>query len=74
VTILSQQIGESSLRRLYSYWSDRRGARLAPSRHDIDPMDFRYLRGNIMIVDVLRDPLRFRVRLHGTEMVRRVPV
>jgi hypothetical protein len=34
-------------------------------------MDFRYLWGNIMMVDVLRDPMRFRVRLHGTEMASR---
>lgn len=71
MTLISQQIGESSLRRLYSYWSDKRGSRSAPSRHDIDPVDFRYLWGNIMMLDVLRDPLRFRVRLHGTEMAKR---
>jgi len=40
-----------------------------PRRRDFDPLAMPHLLGYLMIVDVLRDPLRFRVRLHGTEHV-----
>jgi hypothetical protein len=64
-------ITEPRLQRLYSYWLERKGSRCLPARRDIDPIDFAYLLGHIMLVEVLRDPLRFRVRVHGTEMARR---
>jgi hypothetical protein len=64
-------IEEPNLRRLYDYWLSRKGAHRFPARHDVDPLDFTYVLGSVMLLDVLRDPLRFRVRLHGTEMVSR---
>ncbi len=67
---LADTIREARLRRLYAYWLDRKGDRRMPARRDIDPLDFPYLLGSIMLVDVNRDPLRFRVRLHGTSLVR----
>jgi hypothetical protein len=68
---LTDQIIEPRLRRLYDYWLERKGHRRFPARRDIDPLDFPYALGSIMLLDVLRDPLRFRVRLHGTELVKR---
>jgi hypothetical protein len=62
---------EPSLRRLYEYWLARRRGRRYPRRGDIDPLDFTYVLGNVMLVDVLRNPLRFRMRVHGSEMARR---
>jgi hypothetical protein len=59
------------LRRLYDYWNEKRGERAMPSRADLDPADMRFMLGSILLADVLRDPLRFRVRLHGTELARR---
>jgi hypothetical protein len=59
------------LARLYRYWLERKGYRRFPRRRDIDPLDMQYLLGNLLLIDVLRDPLRFRVRLHGTNMVMR---
>jgi hypothetical protein len=67
----SAQIAEPSLRRLYEYWLGKKGESRLPARRNIDPLDFPYALGRIMLVDVLGDPLRFRVRLHGSEMVRR---
>ncbi len=43
-----------------------------PARRDLDPLDFAYALGYVMLIDVLREPLRFHVRLHGTEITRRV--
>jgi hypothetical protein len=68
---LTDQIIEPRLRRFFDYWVVRKGDRRFPARRDIDPLDFPYALGSIMLLDVLRDPLRFRVRLHGTELVRR---
>jgi hypothetical protein len=66
----ARAIGDERLVRLYEYWLVCKGNRRFPSRRDIDPLDFRYLLGHIMLVDVSYDPLRFRVRLRGTEMVQ----
>jgi hypothetical protein len=68
---LPSQIEDPRLSQLYDYWLSRKRNRCFPSRRDIDPLDFRYVLGHVMLVDVLCDPLRFRVRLHGSEMVRR---
>jgi hypothetical protein len=69
-TDLASRIREARLRRLYAYWLERRGNRRMPARRDIDPLDFPYILGSILLVDVVRDPPCFRVRLHGTELVR----
>ncbi len=62
------RVDNDRLRRLYRYWLDRKGSRRFPARRDIDPTQFAYVLGDVMLVDVLRDPLRFRVRVHGTNM------
>ncbi|HKT18242.1 MAG TPA: PAS domain-containing protein [Stellaceae bacterium] len=56
------------LNALYAYWDKERGGRPLPSRTDIDPADLRFILGHLVLVDVLRDPLRFRIRLQGTEL------
>jgi hypothetical protein len=67
---LPSQIDDPRLARLYEYWLLCKGSRRFPARSDIDPLEFRYVLGHVMLLDVLRDPLRFRFRLHGTEMAR----
>jgi hypothetical protein len=69
-----EQIRRPMLRRLYAYWDDRRGDREFPGRSDIDPLDMRYALGNISLVDVLHEPLRFRYRLHGSIVVERIGI
>jgi|SRR6185437_3995682 len=64
-------VQDSRLRRLYEYWAAKKGNRRFPARADIDPLDFSYVLGRVMLLDVLRDPLRFRYRVHGTDMVMR---
>lgn len=62
-----------SLQRLYQYWSEKRGGRNMPSRADIDPLDIRYAIGNVILIDVIDgEPLKFRIRLHGTNLAERV--
>jgi hypothetical protein len=58
------------LRRLYDYWlSLRPAAGGLPGRQHIDPAAIRDLLPWIWMVDVERNPLRFRYRLLGTEQV-----
>jgi hypothetical protein len=56
------------LQRLMDYWEKGRGARALPARSDINPGDLRFLLGHLILLDVMREPLRFRVRLQGTEV------
>ena len=51
------------LRQFYDYWDSRRGERRFPARSALDPMDFKFALGRASLVDVMRDPLRFRYRL-----------
>lgn len=60
-----------TLQRLYRDWEDWRGPRRFPTRDDIDPVKLRYILGNLSLVDVFYDPLRFFFRVHGTESVER---
>ncbi len=63
---------DDRLRRLFAYWTERCAGRAMPTRAEIDPLDFTYILGNIVLLGVERDPLRFRVRLQGTEVVQRL--
>jgi len=65
-------ISAPQLRQLYAYWYERRGNRSYPCRADFDPIDLRFILGNLILVDVLGgEPPRFRVRLHGSNLSRR---
>jgi hypothetical protein len=61
-------IEDDRLRRLFQYWDAKRGSRRCPARADIDPLDFAYVIGWVNLLDVSYNPLRFRFRLHGTEL------
>lgn len=55
--------------RLHAYWNDRRGARFAPARADIDPADLAPLLPDLMLMDVVDGGRDFRFRLIGTRIV-----
>lgn len=58
------------LAEMLAYWEGRREGRLAPARRDIDPCDFPRLLPLVSLVDVIRDPLDFRIRLAGTGLAQ----
>jgi hypothetical protein len=61
------------LQQLYDYWAAQCGGRPMPAPGDLDPVDMRFAMGNIILVDVIAGtPLRFRIRLHGTNLSQRV--
>ncbi len=62
---------DDAIQRLYAYWNAKRGSRRWPARRDIDPLDFGYILGWIILADVTYDPLRFYIRLYGSEIARR---
>lgn len=59
------------LNALNDYWHEKRGDHALPSRADLDPMEFRYALGNVSLVDVLNDPLRFRFRMVASNIAAR---
>lgn len=67
---LLDKIETPCLRELYAYWVKRRGDRDFPARRDIDPLDFRTALGQVVLIDVRYEPLRFRFRLHGTALAQ----
>ncbi len=55
---------------MLEYWNQKRGTRPLPARRDIDPLELGFVLGDITLVDVMHDPLRFRFRLDGTRHVQ----
>ena len=51
---------------LFGYWAARRTVEKLPGRRDLDPADIKRLLPSLSLIDVLADPLDFRVRLAGT--------
>lgn len=57
------------IREIYAYWDGKRLGRRMPSRADLDPVDIPSFLPNVILADVLHDPVRFRYRLVGTDIV-----
>jgi len=73
----SEQIADPLLRELYAYWQARRGARFAPARRDLDPLDLPRLLPHLLLTEVVTQTepngghqRRYRYRLAGTEVER----
>jgi hypothetical protein len=64
---VSPRIAHAILRELHGYWLTKKKGDSFPSRTEIDPIEMPRLLPNVILVDVLRDPLRFQIRLMGTE-------
>jgi hypothetical protein len=61
-----------TVRRLYEYWLAVAPPGRLPGRQHIKPEELVPLLSRIWMLDVFRNPLRFRYRLVGTEIVRSV--
>ncbi len=60
------------VRRFYEYWRAAAPPGRLPGRQHIAPEDIVPLLSRLWILDVFRDPLRFRYRLVGTDITRSV--
>lgn len=63
------ELDDDRLRRLLAYWLEKRGDRPFPAKAEIDPVEFPYILGYVTLVDVERDPRRYRFRLDGSILV-----
>jgi len=72
-----KRIADPEIRRFVAYWRDKRGSAAFPSRADIDPLDFRYVLGDVVLIEAQRAatgsrwPWAFRYRLIGANVVAR---
>jgi hypothetical protein len=57
-----------TVRRVYDYWAALAPPDCLPGRQHVSPLDLHPFLPRIFLVDVLRDPPRFRYRLVGTEV------
>ncbi len=60
-----------ALRPLFQYWLAACGDKSLPARADIDPVEMPIqLLPNVVLVDVVPEPLRFRYRIVGTAVAQ----
>lgn len=57
------------LAELYQWWCAKRASRLAPRQGDCDVAEIPGLRPIVHLIDVIEEPLRFRHRWIGSEVV-----
>lgn len=69
---MGSQFGDERLARLYRYWSEKCRGRPAPHRSDLQPDEIPDLLPIVHLIDVGWNPLSFRHRLVGTELVERL--
>lgn len=67
---IAAQLQHPVLQRLYQYWETKRAGRMAPSRAEIDPVDFRYAIGWVNLFDLRDGADRFVIRVLGGQMER----
>lgn len=53
---------------LFAYWASLRDGALLPGRRHLDPGGIKRLLPTVSLIDVVRDPLDFRMRLAGTAL------
>lgn len=63
-------LGSDPLLRLETYWLAKRGARLMPSRSDIDPAEIKDLLPQIIMARIEHAPVRVKYTIVGTACAR----
>ena len=59
----------TNFQQMLDYWTEKRGTRIAPSRAELDPLDYPKLWADIVIYKVHSDPLDYEVTRVGTNLV-----
>jgi len=70
--IAPDEIATPQLRQLYEAWCAHHIDGKLPARLQIEPLELKFLLGNLLIVDVGYAPLRFRFRLFGGGLAMRL--
>lgn len=58
-----------AIQEVYRHWQERHHGDALPRREDLEPAGIVRRLPNIFLVDVLEDPVRYRYRLIGTQLV-----
>jgi hypothetical protein len=62
-------ICDSRLLGLFHYWHGKCQGRAMPARRDIDPIEMKPWLGNLLLVEFPPDPMQYRIRLDGVNLV-----
>ena len=66
------QIQDSNVRQFVRLWQDAHVDGRPPAKSFLDPLRLRFLLGSLSLLEVQPEPLRFRYRLVGTDIVQRL--
>lgn len=66
------ELRSPALQRLYQDWERWRGTGKFPSADKLDPLQLKYMLGNLSVFEVQYNPLRFFVRIHATSRAERI--
>jgi len=59
------------VRQILEYWQYKCRGRKMPARADLDPLEMRGALNQMVMIEIHRDPLRFRTRLVGSQQMNR---
>lgn len=65
-------LADPDLVRLVDYWHAIRHGRPVPLRRDFDPIDIPFILGRVILAERRESPRCWFVRVHGTEIARRI--
>lgn len=68
----AEGVQDSNVRQFLQLWFDSRNSGQMPGKEFLDPLRLRFLLGSLSLLEVHHDPLRFRYRLVGTDIVERL--
>lgn len=60
---------DPDLARLHEYWNTKRGARMMPSRADVDPAEIGWILPDVYLIEVVPPPELYRTRLAGGNLI-----
>jgi len=66
------RIRDSNVRQFLELWFAEVKAGRLPDKSFLDPLRLRFLLGSLSLLDIQKEPLRFRYRLVGTDIVQRL--
>jgi hypothetical protein len=66
------RIRDANVRQFFELWQTAHVDGRAPGKSFLDPLRLRFLLGSLSLLEVEPEPLRFRYRLVGTDIVQRL--
>ena len=70
----ADRVRDPNVRQFLALWFAEADAGRPPGKDFLDPLRLRFLLGSLSLLDVEKNPLRFRYRVVGTDVVQRLGV